>query len=347
MTSVTADMVRDLYVAILGREPENPQVVEGHVASGLPLSELIGHFLASAEYRGRLGPPPGRSDFDLLFDGITRQDEDLMRRHLAPAHADPEFLTTFVGTRQRAEFNTDTYGRGGFSYNDIPTHVGDICAEAIEYVGVIKAIEAGSGPFVAVELGAGIGTWSVISGHLARRNGRSPIRLYPVEASQGKVANMRDHFRDNGFDPDEHRITQAIIGPIDGTAYFPNVDVTGDWGGEAVFSSSDEEREGYSREKCITMATLLKDEKLVDLLHCDIQGAEAQVIPNALETMNAKVRYAVIATHSRDIDIQLIGLMTAAGWTLVNEQLTRVIRQEDSVYTRIDGTLVWRNNALC
>lgn len=80
-----------------------------------------------------------------------------------------------------------------------------------------------------------------------RTVGRDPIKLYAVEANGSKVANMRIHYTDNGFDPTKHTLVKAIVGAHDGYALFPLGDASGDWGASAVFTKNDEARVGYEK----------------------------------------------------------------------------------------------------
>ena len=341
MVAVTPEIVRDIYRGVLGREPENDTIVEEHAAAGLPLSEMLRQVVSCDEFLARFRQRRGEGD--LLYDGLNPGDEDILRRHLDPGAPHPEFVTTFVGTRMRTTLAAGAQTMGGACYRDIPTVVGDIAAETVEYVGTIKALEAGVGPFVMAELGAGLGSWSVIGGHLARKMGRGPIRLYAVEASAGRVENLKINFADNGFDPADHTVEAAIVGPQDGYALFPLIDVLGDWGASALFVDTKEERHGYETVRSISLPTLLKGEAQVDLLHFDIQGAEADVVAASIDMLNAKVRYMVIGTHGRDIEHSLLTTLRAAGWALENEQLARFDRTGGQESIRVDGTQVWRN----
>ena len=123
--------------------------------------------------------------------------------------------------------------------------------------------------------------------------------------------------------------------------------MTGEWGSSAVFSETGEDKPGYQRVRSISLSTLLKDEPLVDFIHFDIQGAEADVIDASAEMLTDKVRYLVIGTHSRVIEGRIIETLRRHGWTLENEQPARMGYTADvPEYTRADGTQVWRNPTL-
>ena len=334
-------MIRDIYRGLLEREPESDAVVSAFASRGLSLDQLLREFTASPEFRARAAR--WRRKHGLIHAGVTRDDEAAMRRYLVRNEPEERYVKTFIGVRQRADLVGTTRELGGAVFNDVPTFIGDPNAEPIEYVGVIRAVEAGRGPFVCLELGAGIGTWSVNAGHLARRNGRAPIRLHAAEASDGKVANLRQHFADNGFPPEHHRVHRAAVGPADGTASFPRTDPVDDWGGEARFGTDAPRRGGDEQVPCLTVDTLLTGETAVDLVHMDIQGAEGDVVAASIEVLTRKVRYLVIGTHSREVETRLISALQGAGWILEREQTARIDRSGAAAVLRIDGTQVWRN----
>jgi FkbM family methyltransferase len=339
MVQVTEELVREIYRGVLGREPENDDVVREHASHGLSLAEVLRATVSCQEFMSRVRG----AHFDFLGGGITPADEGIMGRHLAPAAPDPQFISNFIGARTRATLTAGTADLGGHVFQDIPTRAGDFVAEPIEYVGTIKAVEAGFGPFVMAELGAGLGTWCVNSGYLARKMGRGPIRLYAVEGSAARVENLMTNFTDNAFDPDQHFIHAAVVGDRDGYALFPQIDVLGDWGSRALFSERAEPKPGYDIVQSISIPTLLRNEQLVDLIHFDIQGVEADAITASLAFLTARVRYMVVGTHGREIEYTLLRSLKGAGWVLENEQPAKIDRANGGENLRADGTQVWRN----
>ena len=342
--TIPAEDVRHVYRALLGREPESDAVASAQAQTPGGLEQLIANVASSTERSGAAAAPaPGR---DSRFDGLHPGDEDLLRRHLTTADPEAGFVKNFLGVRTRVAYVDVFANVDGVSYRDIPTVQQDYHAEPIEFVGTLRAIEAGTGPFVVVELGAGWGSWSITAGVVARRLGR-PVRLYAVEGSAGKVENMKIHFADNGFDPAEHTLVHAAIGPRDGFALFPQVDVTADWGAVALFSETETERDGYEVVRSISLERLLEDEEVVDLIHFDVQGAEGDVIPVAADLLTRKVRYLVVGTHSRSIEGRIIDALLPRGWDLENEQPAQIGHSlNGSEILHADGTQVWRNKAL-
>lgn len=344
--NISRDDVVWAYRMFLSREPESELAIESHLLHH-NREHLRQAMLTSPEFAQKTKLPAQRTEADRMYDGLAYDDEELMRRYLLVSEPEQGFVKNFIGTRMRTRYVHGLEVMSGHCYNDIPSVVGDYHAEAIEYVGLLRALEAGSGPFVAVELGAGWGSWSISAGHMARRLGRTSIRLYAVEGASQKMPNVLQHFTDNGFPPEEHVIVNAAVGPIDGYALFTFLDPIKEYGAEATFvegGERPEEREGYEIVRSITLKTLLADEPLVDLIHFDVQGAEREVAVQSIDVLNEKVRYVIIGTHSRSIEGALVDLFLANGWKLVNEQPARICPSPAGAEAiRVDGTQVWRN----
>lgn len=331
---VTRSDVRDLYEVLLGRQPESDQIVEMHSRQHNSATSLVRSLCQSEEYSARL-----RSGADRWFDGYRDNELNILRAHLSHGAPEAGFVKDFVGTRTRIRFNSTLSAFSGVVFDRIPVP-GDFRVEAIEWIGVLKAIETSGPHFVTIELGAGWGPWVVSSGHVARGLGKT-VRMYAVEADPGKVPNISQHMTDNGFAPKDHVIFGGIAGRSDGFAYFPVIDAAGNWSGEAVYHEPPEGE--YQKLPSISLRTLMKDEETVDLIHFDIQGAEFDVAEGSIEQLCAKVRWMVIGTHSRSIEGKLIDLLLQSNWSLENEQPCRCSYDCGRSHTFIDGTQVWRN----
>jgi len=69
-----------------------------------------------------------------------------------------------------------------------------------------------------VELGAGYGAWLATVLKAAERLGGREVRLTGVEMVPEHIAWMKEHLRNNGADPDAHRILHGAVSDVDGTA---------------------------------------------------------------------------------------------------------------------------------
>jgi FkbM family methyltransferase len=328
--------VRELYEIVLGRQPEDSEIIEKQAREHKSAIALTRSLCRSEEFGMRL-----KRGADRLFDGYRSEEINILRRHLVYSAPEGGFVKDFVGTRMRVEFNTAVSAFSGVVFDRIPVPH-DFRVEAIEWIGVLKAVESSGPHFVAIELGAGWGPWAVSSGHVARGLGKT-VRMYAVEADPGKVSYIAQHMVDNGFDPDDHVIFGGIAGACDGFAYFPVIDATGNWSGEAVYGNPPEG--DYQKLPSISLRTLMKDEEIVDLIHFDIQGAEFDVVEGSVDQLSAKVKWVVIGTHSRSIEGRLIDLLLRTNWSLENEQPCRCFYKGGRSDIFIDGTQVWKNLA--
>ncbi|MGB7467695.1 MAG: FkbM family methyltransferase, partial [Candidatus Acidiferrum sp.] len=328
---------RQLYEIVLGRKPESSEVIENLLREHDSAISLARSLCESEEFGMRL-----KGGADRLFDGYRPEEVDITRRHLVHSNPEAGFLKDFVGTRMRVKFNTAVAALSGVVFDRIPIP-GDFRVEAIEWIGVLKAIESSGAHFVTVELGAGWGPWVVSSGHVARRLGKT-VHMYAVEADPGKVGNIAQHMIDNEFDPKDHVIVGGVIGPCDGFAYFPVIDAAGNWSGEAVYGTAPQGN--YHKLPSISLQTLMKDEKSVDLIHFDIQGAEFDAVEGSIDDLCSKVKWMVIGTHSRSIEGKLVDLLLRNNWSLENEQPCRCSYTTSRSQILIDGTQVWKNQKL-
>ena len=85
---------------------------------------------------------------------------------------------------------------------------------------------------------------------------------------------------------------------------------------------------------CISLPTLLAPLPYVDFIHCDIQGAENEVLPPALDVLDGKVGRVIVGTHSTEIHESLRDSFRSHGWLLEFEHLHTAVA---------DGTQVWLN----
>ena len=300
--------IRDVQsIFIFSREFE---VNDGHGAAKLADNFVLGQFGPFSHE----APPPGC--FRDFLGAVTRVN------YL------PEFHGWKAGTTEGAP-GTPTAG-----IHPLP-----------EWIGTLRSVAEARDRLVAVELGMGWAPWLVTSAVAARRRGITAVRLIGVEGSEGHLRFAEQHLRDNGLDPEAHVLMHAVVGCSDGIARFPRLDdPRADYGARAAFDGAPTQSDGWIETKSVTLATLLKDEPLVDLLHSDIQGAEADVVAQSLPLLNQRVRRLIIGTHSRQIEGRLFALLGDAGWILEHEQPCDIGQSEDGQFRiRADGEQIWRN----
>ncbi|HET6576426.1 MAG TPA: FkbM family methyltransferase, partial [Fimbriiglobus sp.] len=199
---------------------------------------------------------------------------------------------------------------------------------------------------VAVELGAGWGPWLVVAAVAAARCGIRDVRLVGVEGSAAHCGFMRQHFRDNGLDPDAHRLLHGVAAAEDGTVEFPvEPDPAADYG--ATVAAEDpllqRVRGATAAVRAYSLPTLLAPFDRVDLVHIDIQGSEADVVLAGRAVLREKVRRVVIGTHGRAIEQALLAELSAQGWLLEADQACRYGPYGAGLALAVDGCQVWRN----
>ena len=212
------------------------------------------------------------------------------------------FIVDFLGVRTRVAHATPFAGLGGSVFGT-PAPVGDwFHAETIEYVGLLKSVLTATGRYAALELGAGWGPWLISGAMAARRRGIEDIRLHGIEGDLEHFGSMQTHFRDNGFDPADYRLDNAVIGARAGRARWPKLAVpSADFGGCPLACSGEDGHyaadakasdyrglhfDEYIDVEMLAFDSVLEREPLWDLVHIDVQGAETELCSASAETLN-------------------------------------------------------------
>jgi FkbM family methyltransferase len=254
------------------------------------------------------------------WDG--RHHPALLRFEPWQGEADGRFCYDFLGIKTdpkfRPQFRPDRPGRLKTSYP--PPH-----NAYFELVFVLDSLAAcsDSSRFTMIELGAGYGPWLVTAHRAEQLSGGRPVDLVGVEMVPRHYEWMREHLRNNGIDPEEHRLIHAAVSDREGEAlYQPEKDSHFDYGqyvigrrarrpGKSETASDDPLRPVWV--PCIGLSGLLRDYDRIDLMHVDIQGEELRAIASAIGELSARVRRLIVATHSRRIHRELRRLLIEAG----------------------------------
>jgi FkbM family methyltransferase len=241
---------------------------------------------------------------------------------LAPAGFD----VNFVGQTTNVHFNKGWDDAERLSDRQAWPPCPSQDSETAEWECLLASLRAAGDQFVMIEAGAGYGRWSVGAACAARMlRAGLPMFFIGIEAEPRHFEWMVQHFRDNGLDPANHRLVQGAVAATDGEARFVVGDDPSAWYGQAMVHASGHAESAWPSNMLVTvktfsLETLLGDVDIVDLLDCDIQGAEAEVIPAAMNLLNGRVKRAHIATHFSDsnnstvIDAPLYELFAANGW---------------------------------
>jgi|GEM_PF-269345 len=286
---------------------------------------------------------------DQIYAGYKQAELSLIKQHfcLSPAPAEGFIVDTLgVKTRGSSLWDQVQYLVGTVIPPPIPN---DFHAEAIEWVGLLKSVRSARGRFVAMELGAGWGPWVVAGATAAHHAGIREISLLAIEGDPGHFAFLRQHFLDNGLNPDEHLLYQAAVGVKQGHARWPRVEPRNSYGTWPIFNDQPASLDTLDVE-VFAIADLLGKQTRWDLVHVDVQGGEVPICKAGLDLLNERAHWLVVGTHSRLIEGELLTMFLRGGWVLENEKpaIFTFHRNAPSLesLTRIDGTQVWRNPRL-
>lgn len=290
---------------------------------------------------------------------MTRSDEELFRSFVDPSPVSPVpgFYIDFLGRKTRLRtFAPVSAHLDGTVSKKLPIPDDGFLAGATEYLGLFSAIEScRRGAFVAVELGAAWGPWICAAALAAKRRGISQVDLIAIEGSAPKVEFMKQHLRDNdvlGHNGVAVNIKRGVVWTKTGTAQFPLVDPATDHGGAARDSEGGPDYRGFHLEHetvpAYSLPDLLADSRVVDFLHIDIQGAEAEVCKSSAAFLAERVRYIVIGTHSRRIEGDVIETLMTSGFKLLREHpcyfsLENPWPGSFEGLTHTDGVQLWMN----
>lgn len=294
-----------------------------------------------------------------FFGGWEELDLALFEKYHCPLVGSPDFLTDYFGFKTHSNYIPWVNASGGVVDTNPPIPDDGVRAEAIEYFALFHAFElAKANSFTMIELGASYAPWASAAAVTAIRHGKKVINIRAVEASNWFFEEISNNFKHNNiFNPPDgvHVSAQAIHGAVGikpGIVYFPIVKSAFENGGQATSENTAVDYVGRDVEhEPVTVRTL--DEiffslDFIDLVHCDIQGAELDVIVHGAALLSSKVRSIFVGTHSRYIEGVIIECLHKHGWSLVRERPTvfnhRSELQSVVGMTTRDGGQYWVNN---
>lgn len=302
----------DAAVAKDGAEAFKLQNAIAHAspAAGAATAQWIARAV-SGEWR----PPPPHP----IFEAFRR----------TPERFENGFAINFMGARRRLSFDSHLglhhplqLASGGLEIvpgADLPVRPSE---DYFEWIDVLCAAHYAQERLVVVELGAGYGRWLAHAYAAAqRRRDSAPLEclLIGVEASAGKIENMRLHLADNGVPPAACRLLHCAVSDFDGELRFAKSKASTTFGAQVVTQGADETTESVP---AVRLSTLLPPEiGVIDLIDMDIQGEEWKVLADSTMLVNERVKRLHIATHGRDIEAKIAELLENLGW-LPSAQLT-------------------------
>jgi FkbM family methyltransferase len=334
------------YETMLGRSPENQDAIAGWKQSVTNLPDLYRALRSSDEYFNT------NSHYGLLHS-VSPADVAFLRSFRKRARQSaPDSVTDFVGSRTNVRFVGPIQELAG-TVEDIPVPC-NFHSKSYEWVGALRAVDEAENFFTMIELGAGWGPWLIACATAAKDKGIGRIHLIGIEGDRTHCQFMHEHFINNGFDPAEHRLVHAVIGAKSGVALFPIVENPENvWGSEPQFFSDVTEAQMLAADEAgeprfeivpaLTLAEVIADHPVIDLLHIDIQGGEADVLEAGAELLDERVSRVVIGTHGRAIEERLHKLFHRLNWQLESDDPCRFGTNDHGLVLTMDGTQVWKN----
>lgn len=278
------------------------------------------------------------------------------------------FIVDLVGAQTRVHYFTKLTHKGEtqFESEEVVPPLPPFSESYFEWVDVLESVHDARDRYVVCELGAGWGRWCVRAARAVRQLNPMPFKCIAVEAEPQHFRWMREHFADNGINPDDHDLLWAAVGSNSGVAPFATGEA-GSWYGQSVCDSELPSLNARGRRHLrargllgrpprtpdvrrvrwvpmITLCEVVTDEPHIDLLDLDIQGLELEVLAAAAQLVDRRVRRVHIGTHSRDIEEGLRGLFRGLDWRCLNDYPCHSVTQ--TPYGEIsfqDGVQTWVN----
>jgi len=344
MGRLTRSDIAAAYQLLLGREPESKDTIDAHLKQD-SAAALLKALAESEEFQRRWQRSPF-FHFNTVLD-----PEAIIRAHADPARiAKPGHLVNFLGVAMNRAFMPHLkHSDNAVEGLPIPANWH---ADMAEFAASLRAVDLARDRFAMIELGCGWGCWMNNTGVAAKRRGLS-IHVTGVEGDEGHLAFAREALATNGIAAGEYTLHHGIAGAEPGSALFPRQSRSGrDWGLEARPNAALDarnwamRRNRYESIDILALDDIVGTETRIDLLHMDIQGGEAVLIRDCLETLNSKIAYLVVGTHSRAIEGYLMTLLLDAGWTLEIERPSIFEIKRRGPQTTVDGLQGWRNPRL-
>jgi FkbM family methyltransferase len=240
-------------------------------------------------------------------------------------------VPNWVGVTTRREFFT-------LELDCVHISAPPIDTEYFEWVDLLEAVVAASKRFTMLEVGAGYGRWIVNAAAAVRAYSQLPTSLVAVEAEPTHFEWLAAHCLDN--DVTAELVCAAVV-PTPGTVEFAVGNPAG-WYGQAIVDET-WVPESTQEVPGVTLSSLLEAHEIVDLIHMDVQGVEADVLEEARGELR-RVRRIHVGTHGRRQEERLRSLFTDLGWDpLTDYRSAASARTPWGKMAFQDGVQTWLN----
>jgi len=226
----------------------------------------------------------------------------------------------------------------------------DFNEEYFEWIDMLEAVLTAKECFTFIELGAGYGPWSVNAALAAKIIGKD-YRIIAVEGEPQHYKWLKENIAENSLNVNQCKLIEAAVTSNEGYCEFYSGDQTS-WYGQRIRFKNDpplskdylERGVHFVQVKNINLHSIIKDEKIIDLIHMDVQGSELEIIQSVKNEISSKVKKFHIGTHSAEIEEELRSLFTDLGWIPTYDYgLQKIHKTEYGNIYFIDGVQGWVN----
>lgn len=259
-----------------------------------------------------------------------------------------EHVFDFLGTRTRSAFKNGwekfTIREGAKYKANLPP----VNEHYFDWIALLDSTSRANETLRVAELGAGWAPWLVRGAFAGMQMPNvKNIELLGVEADPTHYQWMVDHFADNRIDASRHRLLHGAVNADGGTVKFPRVlEPDRNYGASLSAARNDAsdtvEVNGYRLNDIFSFFS-----GPIDFVHIDIQGAEYEVVPDAIDLFCSRVKALMVGTHESDeLHDELVNLLKSRNWTSIMEYPRRSEVETDFGPVKFDdGFLYFRNKA--
>ena len=187
----------------------------------------------------------------------------------------------------------------------------------LDWVVVLESVARAKGDYRIVELGAGWGTWSSTALVATRqRDAIHSVEAVAVEADLTHWQWMSEHFHTNRLTDKSIHLIHGAVSAEPGEISFPVIENPDEDYGASISGAAVAPRQVTVRAYTIEQI-LDRLSGPVDFMHIDIQGAEYDTVPAAMNLLNDRVKAVLVGTHiSSEHHDSMVRLFEDAGWRI-------------------------------
>jgi FkbM family methyltransferase len=265
----------------------------------------------------------------------------------APVGGDADYYGVMYSPRLKMD-PQKSYGNSNdnelissFTYESRQTDYPGFNEEYFEHIDLIESIRTAKDRYVMFELGSNYGRWGLRAFKYLQRCGIKDFELVFIEGEPLHFRDLHHHLKLNKVPMNKAKCFEALVTGSMGNAPLavtrPQNPHPRQWRGQGLqrhvtletlkeprFTAQPyfdktmlfdaKKQEGFLVVPTITLTSLLQPYSCVDLIDMDIQGAEADVVEESIDELNARVRRLHIGTHSREIEARLRAILGQQGW---------------------------------